>query len=73
MHTSVLYSRKIAALDVPGVVSGMVPVSSWYPDKKNRYILEFGERHNARSIKKYKNSKLGFQIESRYYVSDWSA
>ena len=73
MHTSVLYSRKIAVLDVPGVVSGVVPVSSWYPDKKkDRNILEFGERHNARSIKKYKNSKLGFQIESRFYVSDWS-
>ena len=43
MHTSVLYSRKIAALDVPGVVSGMVPVSSWYPDKKPIYFRVRGE------------------------------
>ena len=44
MHTSVLYSRKIAALDVPGVVSGMVPVSSWYPDeKKPKYFRVRGE------------------------------
>ena len=60
MHTSVLYSRKIAALDVPGVVSGMVS-----GQKRPKNILEFGERHNARSIKKYKNSKLGFQLEFR--------
>ena len=68
MHTSVLYSRKIAASDVPGVVSGVVPVSSVVTGQQKRNILEFGERYNARSIKKYKNPKLGFQIESRCLI-----